>query len=176
MTATRAVAYTRRTMTSSLRIRFSVLLGIAILVVGYVQFAQHVQGYEPCELCLRERLPWYAIIAVAAGGVWRPWRPLLFAVALSLLVSAGLALHHVGVEQKWWRGPEACTADFKPQTIEELRAMLKASPVTRCDEIVWRFLGLSMTSWNFLLSIALLATLVGAELIGRSAGRPHHSN
>ena len=34
-------------------------------------------------------------------------------------------------------------------------ARLQAAPVVRCDEVTWRFLGLSMAAWNALCSAGL---------------------
>src|ERR1700710_1835586 len=81
---------------------------LSLAVIGFVQFAEHVQYYEPCELCLRERLPWYLIIGLSAIGLAFPSRWLLILIGVVFMVSAGLGLHHSGVEQHWWPGPSAC--------------------------------------------------------------------
>jgi disulfide bond formation protein DsbB len=124
-------------------------------VIGFVLFAQYVQGFQPCELCLRERWPWYAVIAVAAAGLAFPSRGMLALIGLLFTTGAGLGLHHVGVEQGWWAGPSACTGGTSgARSVDELRAMLESAPMVRCDEIVWRLFGLSMATYDFLLCLA----------------------
>jgi disulfide bond formation protein DsbB len=82
-------------------------------------------------------------------------------IAIAWLVSAGLGLHHVGVEQHWWAGPSACTSGASgANSIDELRAMLHAQQFVQCDQITWRLFGLSMTTYNFLVSLA--ASIVAA--------------
>lgn len=153
----------------SIRTAIAAFLGLGLAVIGYVLFAQYVQGYQPCELCLRERLPWYALLAVAIWGVIRPSRTALWLIGLALLVAAGLGGHHAGVELHWWPGPQACTGTSGADTIDDLRRMLQATPVVRCDEIVWTLLGLSMADYNFLLSAAAAAlALAMASKLGEA--------
>ena len=39
----------------------------------------------------------------------------LWLLTLAFLATAGIALFHVGVEQKWWEGTTACTGvTFEP--------------------------------------------------------------
>ena len=64
-------------------------------------------GYPPCELCLKERIPYYggvplgALVATLAGRRRTGLLPAGF-VALALVFAAGtvLAVYHAGVE--WW--------------------------------------------------------------------------
>jgi disulfide bond formation protein DsbB len=145
-------------------------LALSLAVIGYVLFSEHVQGYEPCELCLRERLPWYAAIAVAVFGAVFPSRWFIGAIALLLLVSAGLGLHHSGVEQHWWPGPTACTGGSTgANSIDELRAMMHQQRIVQCDAISWAFLGLSMATWNFIVSLIAALTFVTLLMRGRYA-------
>src|SRR5579859_2910513 len=138
-------------ITSRTLIAATLLLSLA--VIGFVLFSEHVQHYAPCELCLRERLPWYAIIWLSVVGLLPrrltliglafPSRWLLVLIGLTLLVSAALGLHHAGVEQHWWPGPTACTSGSSgAKTIDELRALLHKEKVVQCDEIAWKLFGL----------------------------------
>ncbi|MBC8049813.1 MAG: disulfide bond formation protein B [Chitinophagales bacterium] len=77
-----------------------------------------------------------------------------------LLVSAGMGVHHAGVEWKWWPGPDACAgggaaADASGSLIERMQA----ARVVRCDEAAGRFLGLSFAGYNALFSLGLAAFL-----------------
>src|ERR1700721_1539309 len=63
------------------------MLLLALAVIGFVQFAEHVQFYEPCELCLRERLPWYLLIGLGLIGLVFQSRWILGLIGLAFLVS-----------------------------------------------------------------------------------------
>jgi disulfide bond formation protein DsbB len=140
-----------------------IMLAMALGIIGGALFLEHVGGLVPCELCLLERQPWYAAIALGAGLMVldRPGleRPAMVAIGVLFLGSAGLALYHVGVERHWIAGPTACTAaPIHATTIEELTAQILATPVVRCDEVQWSLLGISLAGWNALAS-ALMAGL-----------------
>jgi len=136
------------------RTLLTVTLLLSLAVIGFVQFAEHVQYYEPCELCLRERLPWYLIIGLSVIGLAFPSRWVLALIGILLLVSAGLGLHHSGVEQHWWPGPSECTSGSSgAKSVEELRAMMLRAKAVQCDAIAWSLFGLSMATYNFLLSL-----------------------
>lgn len=131
------------------------LLAAASLGLAFV--AQYAFGLAPCELCLWQRWPYAAVIALGLGAALLPrWRmPLLALAALCLLAGGGIGVFHVGVEEKWWQGLASCGGAPTPSSIDELRAQLMAAPVVRCDEAAFRFLGLSMAGWNVLWSVVL---------------------
>ncbi len=146
-------------------------LTLSLTIIGFVLFSQYGQGYEPCELCLRERLPWYAIVGLGLIGTIFPSRWFVLLIAVLLLVSAGLGGHHSGVEQHWWPGPTACTGGSTSgaNSVDQLRAMMMHQKVVQCDAIAWTFLGLSMATYNFLVSLIAGLALLTLAFRGRHA-------
>jgi disulfide bond formation protein DsbB len=109
-----------------------------------------------------------SIVAVAANSLRPNMRQAqFFAVLIGLvfLYGAGLAAFHAGVEWKFWPGPEICAGGaggFQPR---DLNAALEGPQrVIRCDEAPWRLLGLSMASYNALISLGLAALSLLAAL------------
>jgi disulfide bond formation protein DsbB len=131
------------------------------IVMGTVLFSQYWGGLAPCELCLTERWPWdvaivIAFVAVMAGSrPALPWIALLLAVVF--IIGSVLAFYHVGVEQHWFAGPRACTAEATPATLEELKAQLMHQQPVRCDEPAWTLFGVSLAGWNLLASLTMAA-------------------
>ena len=170
MTATSDGVYTWRIMPITLRTLFAATLVLSLATIGFVQFAEHVQFYEPCELCLRERLPWYFMIGLSLIGLVFPSRWILGLIGVAFLVSAGLGLHHAGVEQHWWPGPAECTGGSSgAKTVDDLRAMMLREKVVQCDQIAWKLFGLSMAAYNFLVSLVAGLTILFFALRGRHA-------
>jgi len=138
------------------------ILAVAMLGLGGAWTFQAL-GYQPCELCLKERYAFYAALPVATAAIFlaRNAPPVYARAALALLAlifaaNAALAFYHAGVEWKFWAGPAECSGDFvKPATMEEFRKQLQRVHVVRCDEPALRILGLSLAFWNFLMSSAL---------------------
>jgi disulfide bond formation protein DsbB len=142
------------------------LCGSGALLVGALGF-QYLGGYPPCSLCYWQRYGHIAVMALAWLALLPAGRSVRLAflslAGLALLVTAGLAVYHVGVEWKWWSGPAACTApSFVGKTAQEVRRLLMGTTtITRCDEIVWSLLGLSMAGWNAVISAALGGWVLG---------------
>lgn len=168
-----------RSQDSEARLMFLGLLAASVLILGAAFAFQLIGGLQPCELCLWQRYP-YAVaigltglgIGLARAGVSRRVLALLLLLcALTFLTGAGIALFHVGVEQKWWQGTSACVAQISGvTTMEDFRQRLLAAPVVRCDEVAWSLFGLSMAGYNMLLSLALgLASLIATRRLLRHA-------
>ncbi len=144
-----------------------------VLVLGAATiagaFAFQLAGYLPCELCLKERLPFYAGIALAAATAavaWRGprWAALAGFAALLLLYlgSAAFGSYHAGVEWGFWLGPADCTGPLGRATSNaDFLHQLQSFKAVRCDAVAIRVLGLSLAGWNAVVSLGL-AGLAGA--------------
>lgn len=146
---------------------------IALAAVGTIagaQFFEHVLGILPCELCLKQRVPYYVAIPVALVTACLPNRSAtirlgLVFLAVIFVVSAGLAAYHAGVEWKFWPGPIDCSGvDTGPASVTDLMAQMQHIKVISCSEASWRLFGLSLAGWNVLISLGLVGTAVVALL------------
>jgi len=119
--------------------------------------AQYVFHLAPCELCLMQRMPYALVIALGvlyACGFRRDV-VILGIMAPAFVVATGLAGFHVGVEQKWWEGFTACSAQLNANDFNALREQIINGPQARCDDIAWSFMGISMAGFNFVYALAL---------------------
>jgi len=129
--------------------------GSAALLLAAFAF-QYLGGLAPCALCIWQRWPHAAAVAIGALALTTGRFALAWLGALAALATAGIGLYHSGVERGWWTGPQACSGgDIGALTPEELLARIMAAPVVRCDEVPWALAGLSMASWNAIASFAL---------------------
>jgi disulfide bond formation protein DsbB len=131
-------------------------------ILGGALLFQYVGGLYPCEMCIWQRIAHGAIIGasvmallLARTGKAPRAHGVMRCVALLFLVSAGLGLLHMGVEQKWWVIQTSCTATGGA----DLNAIFEAK-ITRCDDIAWSLFGISMAGYNMLLSGAMAAWLI----------------
>jgi disulfide bond formation protein DsbB len=150
-----------------------IALAAAATIVGALAF-EHVFGLAPCPLCLRQRLPYYAAIPLALLAAALPvrWTRLaLLVLALIFLVSAGLGLHHAGVEWGWWAGPSDCAGAPGPAPggMGDFLNQLQRTRVVSCTDAAWRFLGLSLAGWNVLISLGLAVIASWSGLVTHSA-------
>src|SRR6267378_5329349 len=151
---------------------------VAAATLAGAWFFQLVLDIRPCPLCLEQRYAYYlavplgALIAVAAAR--DAPRPVLYAglaiLAAAALGNAWLGAYHAGVEWGFWNGPTDCTGPVgNLGSAGNLLERLDSVKVIRCDEVQWRFLGLSLAGYNFLISLLMAA--IAAWGIARSAKR-----
>jgi disulfide bond formation protein DsbB len=163
------------TIATSPRLLTLVLLLASAAVIGAALLFQYVGGLAPCELCLYERWPYYAAIAIAAIGLFTGRGAVMFGVialcAVIYAASTALAFYHVGVELHWFAGPTACTGGPSgAQSIEALKAQLLGRQPVNCDEPAWQLFGISLAGWNFLASLGLTMFCAAAlPRLGRGA-------
>jgi disulfide bond formation protein DsbB len=142
-------------------------LGSALLLGG--AFVFQALGYAPCKLCIWQRWPHAAAIALGALGAFLPLAAVASAGALAAATTGGIGVYHAGVEWGFWEGPTSCTggslAGLSGASLLDPNA---AGAVVMCDEVVWSLFGLSMAGWNALLSFGLALVWVAALL--RPAG------
>jgi disulfide bond formation protein DsbB len=143
-----------------------VVLTASAAVLGGALLSQYWGGLAPCELCLLQRWPWAAAIAISLVAIVVDSRPSLPWVALLLAavfaVGSALAFYHVGVEKHWFAGPSACTAAATAaDTVEALKARILGQMPVRCDEPAWALWGISLAGWNLLASLVLAGSCLG---------------
>ena len=151
---------------------------IALATLAGAWFFQLVLDIRPCPLCLEQRYAYYlaiplAVLVAIAAARDAP-RGLVVAglvvLALAALANAVLGGYHAGVEWTFWQGPTDCSGPVVDLgKAGSLLERLDTVKVIRCDEVQWRFLGLSLAGYNVLISLLMAAiALWGA---GKTARR-----
>ena len=140
----------------------ALLLPLALL--GGALGSQYLGGLHPCDMCYWQRWPHGAAILLAALAFTAPAessrsRALTLLAALAISVSGAIGVYHAGVEAKIFQGFTACTALPKAASTADRLKQISHAPLIRCDEVQFRFLGISMAGWNAILSLG------GAALI-----------
>ena len=143
---------------------------ISAAVLGGAFAFQIWGGMAPCELCVWQRYPHGAAIALALLAYMIPvtflQRGFLGLAGLALLAGAVIAAFHIGVEQKWWEGLPSCSGgtNIGNMSIDDLKkGVVDAGP--RCDEPTRILFGLSMATYNFIIS--LVVGLAALSVAGR---------
>jgi len=149
-------------MTSRKAFALAAVVCAALLGFGY--YLQHMQGLEPCPLCLVQRGFFYAVgIVCLVAALHGPGRlgSVLYGVLAALFALSGAA---TAARQVWL---QHLPADKVPQCGPDLFFMLENLPLARtlekliqgsgeCAAVDWKFLGLSIAGWS-LVWFAVLA-------------------
>jgi disulfide bond formation protein DsbB len=154
--------------------RLIALLLPAALLAGAFG-SQYLGGLVPCEMCWWQREAHmvavvFAALAFTAPAGSRPSRTLVLLAALAIAVSGAIGVYHAGVEAKIFEGLTHCTALVKSGTsTAELLRQITHAPLVRCDEVQFRFLGISMAGWNAILSLGGAALILFLALKAKRA-------
>jgi disulfide bond formation protein DsbB len=154
-----------------------IIAAVAAATIAGAWFFQYVIGLVPCPLCLDQRVPYYVAIPLALvlgvfahdPGRSKLARLLLLVVAAILAYGAALGVYHAGIEWSWWPGPITCSSARLPSGSGNILSQMQGARVVPCDEVQWRFLGLSLAGYNALIAgaLALFALLVAVRGVKR---------
>ena len=127
---------------------------ISIVSISVALFAEFIFNLQPCELCLKQRHPYFFMILISILILLVPigYKFLGYLlIQLSTIYGLFYAIWHVGVENNFLSGPSGCSAglDFSENT-NNLKQQILSKQVISCDEVIWSFFGISAASINTL--------------------------
>lgn len=141
-------------------------------MLAYALYSQYYLGYQPCPLCIFQRVGVLALgVAFLAAALHHPrGRGACFyagLIGLAALVTSGVAARHVYIQTLPPGTVPSCGApldvmlEFSP-ALEVVRKVLTASG--ECGNIDWTFLGLSMPAWVLIAALGLGVAGVAVNL------------
>ena len=144
-------------------------------LMGYALYSQHVLGFEPCPLCIFQRIGVIAmgvVFLVAALHHPRGWGRYVYGglVGLTSLATIGVAARHLYVQSLPAGSVPSCGApldvliQFTP-IIEIIKKVLTGGG--ECQEVNWQFLGLAMPAW-----VLISALVIGIAGVLANVRRP----
>lgn len=154
---------------TSIRNRLVLLaaLGSLLMILGAWGF-QYIGGLAPCKLCYWQRYPHMAAVPIGALAMLVPGLLLPFAGSVAAAATAAVGIYHTGVERSWWPGPDTCSSgDIGGLSTDQLMDQILTAPLMQCDQVAWEMLGLSMASWNALISVGLMVLWLLAAAASR---------
>jgi disulfide bond formation protein DsbB len=160
-----AIAAERAGRQSAAALARIVALLLPLALLGGALGSQYLGGLHPCEMCYWQRWPHAAAIVLAALAFTGPAassrsRALTLLAALAIAISGAIGVYHAGVEAKIFQGFTQCTAFASGGSTAEMLKQITHTPLVRCDEVQFRFLGISMAGWNAILSLGGAALIV----------------
>ncbi len=155
-------------MTSLQQARTLALAIPAVLLAG-AYGSQYLGGLHPCEMCYWQRWAHFAALAFALLSLAMQrsadkGRSFVWLAALAILVSGAIGGYHAGVEAGVFEGFTQCTSAAVGGSDAELLGQILAAPIIRCDEVQFRFVGISMAGWNAILSVGFALVIAWLSL------------
>jgi len=132
---------------------------ISLISISSALIAEYFFNLQPCELCLKQRHPYYLIlVCLVFIFIIKNLNQIVFYLLIQLSAVYGLfySIWHVGVENKILKGPSGCSVMLKnSESASDLKAQILSKQVISCDEVIWSFFGISAASINTLVLLVI---------------------
>ena len=140
---------------------------ISIVALASAFFIEHALGHQPCNLCILERIPYLLalIIIVLNYKFVQLEKPFIILLILIFLSATFLSLYHLGIEQGFIEESLVCDLKNGSNLIskEDIIKELQEKKVS-CKDVTFKILGLSLTTYNVILSILIVYFTTNAYL------------
>ena len=127
----------------------------SVIALASALIAEYYFDLQPCAMCLKQREPYYIIIAGFILVMILKWQDKIwFYVGVQIVSIYGLfySLWHVGIENKILAGPSSCSGGLNISTnTSSLKEQIISKAVINCEEVAWSIFGLSAATMNSLL-------------------------
>ena len=134
---------------------------IVVLVSAY--FIEFILGYQPCSLCLIERIPYgLCIILVIINYIFnKNEKFIILLLILTFAFSLIISFYHFGIEQGFFQESSVCGVKSLTESVtkEDLLNQLSEKTIS-CRDVTFRIFGLSLTSINIVINLLFIITLL----------------
>ena len=149
-----------------------ILFILSFLILTSALIIEYVFGYQPCSLCLIERIPYGLSIIILLLNFLFKKNHLFYSVLLMLifLFSTIISIYHLGIEQGLLVESSICTSQYLDLiTKEQVLNSLKELNIS-CKNVAFKIFGLSLTTYNILASILMFVLSAKIYLLSKSYG------
>tara|TARA_X000001036_G_scaffold420855_1_gene442112 strand:+ start:645 stop:1136 length:492 start_codon:yes stop_codon:yes gene_type:complete len=134
-----------------------ILLISCFVVLTSALVIQYIFGYQPCNLCVIERIPYVLAIIILILNYNFENDQVFYSVLLLLvfLFSFIISLYHLGIEQGLIDESSICESNNKNLiTKEEILNSFQEIRIS-CKDVTFRIFDLSLTTYNMIISIIM---------------------
>ncbi len=132
---------------------------ISVVALTSAFFIEHVLGHQPCNLCILERVPYLlAIIIIILNYKFiQLEKKIILLLIIIFLAATILSLYHLGIEQGFIEESLVCDLKNGSNLLskEDILNQLQKKNVS-CKNVTFKILGLSLTSYNIIISILIV--------------------
>ena len=139
-----------------------IIFVISLISIISAYFIEYILGYQPCNLCLIERIPYgLALILIFLNFAFEKNEK--FVILLLILIfsfSVIISVYHFGIEQGFVKESAVCGLKNSSDIIskEELLKQLQVK-TSSCKDVTFKVFGFSLTTFNMVISLILLTLL-----------------
>ena len=150
---------------SSIKNKFTLniilLFSIFALITAY--FIQYILGHEPCNLCLIERIPYFAaVILISLIFILNKYEKFFsLIVGLFFIFGSIISFYHFGIEQGVFSESLVCDLGNynTASSTQDLLKQLEKKTVS-CKDVTFKILGFSLATFNTVFSFILSVIMI----------------
>jgi len=149
-----------------------ILLILSFLILTSALIIEYVFGYQPCNLCLIERIPYGLSIIILLLNFLFKKDQIFYSVLLMLIFSFStiISIYHLGIEQGLLVESSICTSqNLDLITKEQVLNSFKELNIS-CKNVAFKIFGLSLTTYNIFASILMLVLSAKIYLLSKNYG------
>ena len=141
---------------------FKIIFFISSISIISAYFIEYILGYQPCRLCLIERIPYgLSMILILLSYIFK--RKEKFIIILLVLIfgfSVILSFYHFGIEEGFFDESLVCGFKNASEILskDEILKQLQTKTVS-CKDVTFRIFGFSLTTLNMVFSFILTVFL-----------------
>ncbi len=137
-----------------------ILFILSVLALASALIIEYIFGYQPCNLCIIERFPYALAIVILIFNYISKKDQIFYSVLLILifLFSILISIYHFGIEQGFINESMVCVSgNLESITKKDILDSLKELSIS-CKDVAFKIFGLSLTTYNIILSILMFLT------------------
>ena len=135
---------------------------ISFISIISAYFIEYILGFQPCNLCLIQRIPYaLSIILLIIHSIFnKNEKFFIILLILIFIFSFAISFYHFGIEQGFFEESAVCLLKSDSNIIskEELLKQLSQKNIS-CKDVTFKIFGMSLTTFNMILSLIILIML-----------------
>ena len=135
---------------------------ISFISIISAYFIEYILGFQPCNLCLIQRIPYaLSIFLLIINSIFnKNEKFFIILLILIFIFSFAISFYHFGIEQGFFEESAVCLLKSDSNIIskEELLKQLSQKNIS-CKDVTFKIFGMSLTTFNIILSLIILIIL-----------------
>ena len=133
------------------------ILFYSFLAIFFALYVEYILGYNPCKLCLYQRMPYIIAIFISFIGYnYFKNNKILILIVIIFSISVLVSGYHYGIENNIFEEFSGCTTNSLE--IVDKKELLKSlnDNITSCKDANFKLFGISLAGINLLFSLLIV--------------------
>ena len=133
------------------------ILFYSLLAIFFALYVEYILNYNPCKLCLYQRIPYIMLIFISFIGYnYFKNNKILILIIIIFSISILISGYHYGIEKNLFEEFSGCTTNSLE--IVDKTELLKSlnDNVTSCKDANFKIFGISLAGINFVFSLLIV--------------------